>query len=39
MKTSNYYIADVFAKEKYSGNQLAVVKNAAGLSDGTKIKT
>ena len=28
-----FYIVDVFAEEKYAGNQLAVVRNAAGLSD------
>ena len=26
-------IVDVFAEEKYAGNQLAVVRDAAGLSD------
>jgi len=29
-----FYIVDVFAEEKYAGNQLAVVRDAAGLSDG-----
>ena len=29
----NFYIVDVFAEEKYAGNQLAVVRDAAGLSD------
>jgi trans-2,3-dihydro-3-hydroxyanthranilate isomerase len=28
-----FYIVDVFAEEKYAGNQLAVVRNAATLSD------
>ena len=28
-----FYIVDVFAEEKYAGNQLAVVRNAAALSD------
>jgi trans-2,3-dihydro-3-hydroxyanthranilate isomerase len=28
-----FYILDVFAEEKYAGNQLAVVRNAGGLSD------
>ncbi|MHC4241956.1 MAG: PhzF family phenazine biosynthesis protein [Planctomycetota bacterium] len=28
-----FYIVDVFAEEKYAGNQLAVVRDAAGLSD------
>lgn len=29
-----FYIVDVFAEEKFAGNQLAVVRDAAGLSDG-----
>ncbi len=29
-----FYIVDVFAEQKYAGNQLAVVRDAAGLSDG-----
>jgi trans-2,3-dihydro-3-hydroxyanthranilate isomerase len=28
-----FYIVDVFAEEKYAGNQLAVVRDAAALSD------
>ena len=28
-----FYIVDVFAEERYAGNQLAVVRGAAGLSD------
>ena len=28
-----FYIVDVFAEDKYAGNQLAVVRDAAGLSD------
>jgi trans-2,3-dihydro-3-hydroxyanthranilate isomerase len=28
-----FYIVDVFAERKYEGNQLAVVRNAGGLSD------
>jgi len=28
-----FYIVDVFAQDKYAGNQLAVVRHAAGLSD------
>src|SRR5688572_23152811 len=28
-----FHILDVFAEEKYAGNQLAVVRNAGGLSD------
>ncbi len=34
MKNLTFYILDVFAEEKYAGNQLAVVREAAGLSDG-----
>ena len=33
LKGSSYYLVDVFAKEKYAGNQLAVVTDAAALSD------
>ncbi len=33
MKEMQFYILDVFAEEKYAGNQLAVVRNAASLSD------
>ena len=33
MKKHTFYILDVFAEEKYAGNQLAVVRDAAGLSD------
>jgi len=29
----NFHIVDVFAEEKYQGNQLAVFENASGLSD------
>lgn len=32
MKKLTFYIADVFAEEKYAGNQLAVVRGADGLS-------
>lgn len=28
-----FYIVDVFAEEKYAGNQLAVVRGGAGLPD------
>jgi trans-2,3-dihydro-3-hydroxyanthranilate isomerase len=28
-----FYIVDVFAEDKFAGNQLAVVRDAAGLSD------
>jgi trans-2,3-dihydro-3-hydroxyanthranilate isomerase len=31
--TRPFYIVDVFAEEKYAGNQLAVVRNAGELSD------
>ena len=30
-----FYIVDVFAEEKYAGNQLAVVRGGAGLPDET----
>jgi len=33
MEHRSFYIVDVFANEKYAGNQLAVVRNAEGLSD------
>ena len=33
MKTHTFYILDVFAENKYAGNQLAVVRNAADLSN------
>jgi len=33
MKNIIFYILDVFAEEKYAGNQLAVVRDAAALSD------
>ncbi len=33
MKEMEFYILDVFAEEKYAGNQLAVVRDAASLSD------
>lgn len=32
MTERQFYIVDVFAESKYAGNQLAVVRNAAGLS-------
>ena len=32
MKKHTFYIVDVFAEEKYAGNQLAVVREAASLS-------
>ncbi len=33
MEKVTFYIVDVFAEEKYSGNQLAVVRGAKALSD------
>lgn len=33
MKRLQFYILDVFAEEKYAGNQLAMVRDAASLSD------
>ncbi len=33
MNAKPYYILDVFAEGKYAGNQLAVFRNAAGISD------
>ncbi len=33
MNKLTFYILDVFAEEKYAGNQLAVVRDAAALSD------
>lgn len=33
MTELTFYIVDVFAERKYEGNQLAVVRNAGGLSD------
>lgn len=33
MTEQTFYIVDVFAEEKYAGNQLAVVRDAAALSD------
>ena len=32
MKRLPFYLVDVFAEEKYAGNQLAVVRNSCGLS-------
>lgn len=34
----NFYIVDVFAEEKYQGNQLAVFENAQALSDEMMLK-
>jgi trans-2,3-dihydro-3-hydroxyanthranilate isomerase len=33
MKSIEYSIVDVFAQRKYTGNQLAVFKDAGSLSD------
>ena len=33
MEHLKFYIVDVFAEKKYTGNQLAVFKNAGVLSD------
>lgn len=33
MKNLTFYIVDVFAEEKYAGNQLAVVRDAKAISD------
>jgi len=33
MRNLTFYILDVFAEEKFEGNQLAVVKDAGGLLD------
>jgi trans-2,3-dihydro-3-hydroxyanthranilate isomerase len=33
MEKLTFYILDVFTEDKYAGNQLAVVRDAAGLSD------
>jgi len=34
MKNFTFYILDVFAEEKYAGNQLAVIRDAGDLSGG-----
>jgi len=38
MKDLTFYIVDVFAEEKFAGNQLAVVRNAKGLTDDEMLK-
>jgi trans-2,3-dihydro-3-hydroxyanthranilate isomerase len=38
MKERPFYIVDVFAEEKYAGNQLAVVRDASDLSDGEMLR-
>ncbi|MCA1738346.1 MAG: PhzF family phenazine biosynthesis protein [Actinobacteria bacterium] len=34
MENPSFYIVDVFAEQKYTGNQLAVIRGAGNLSDG-----
>ena len=38
MTKYQFYILDVFAEEKYAGNQLAVVRDAAALSDNQMLR-
>jgi trans-2,3-dihydro-3-hydroxyanthranilate isomerase len=38
MKKVQFYILDVFAEEKYAGNQLAVVRDCSGLTDKQMLK-
>jgi len=38
MDKNKFYILDVFAEQKYAGNQLAVVRNASILSDEQMLK-
>lgn len=38
MAKYQFYILDVFAEEKYAGNQLAVVRDAAGISDSQMLR-
>jgi len=38
MAKYQFYILDVFAEEKYAGNQLAVVRDAAALSDSQMLR-
>ena len=38
MTKYQFYILDVFAEEKYAGNQLAVVRDAAALSDSQMLQ-
>jgi trans-2,3-dihydro-3-hydroxyanthranilate isomerase len=38
MAKYKFYIVDVFAQEKYAGNQLAVVRDAAGISDSQMLR-
>ena len=38
MAKYQFYIVDVFAEEKYAGNQLAVVRDAADMSDSQMLR-
>jgi trans-2,3-dihydro-3-hydroxyanthranilate isomerase len=38
MAKYQFYILDVFAEEKYAGNQLAVIRDAAALSDSQMLR-
>jgi trans-2,3-dihydro-3-hydroxyanthranilate isomerase len=38
MTKHQFYILDVFAEEKYAGNQLAVVRDAADISDSQMLR-
>ena len=38
MAKYQFYILDVFAEEKYAGNQLAVVRDAAAISDSQMLR-
>jgi len=38
MQKLTFYILDVFAEEKYAGNQLAVVRDAADISDSQMLR-
>jgi trans-2,3-dihydro-3-hydroxyanthranilate isomerase len=38
MAKYQFYIVDVFAEEKYAGNQLAIVRDAAGISDSQMLR-
>ena len=38
MAKYQFYILDVFAEEKYAGNQLAVVRDAADISDSQMLR-
>jgi trans-2,3-dihydro-3-hydroxyanthranilate isomerase len=38
MQKLQFYILDVFAEEKYAGNQLAIVRDAVGISDSQMLQ-